>query len=24
MFGFTSREYFKADDTATEVPRVQF
>ena len=24
MFGFKSREYFKADDTATEVPRVQF
>src|SRR5205823_7610580 len=24
MFGFTSREYFKADDAATEVPRVQF
>ena len=24
MFGFTSREYFKADETATEVPRVQF
>ena len=24
MFGFTSREYFKADEGATEVPRVQF
>jgi LemA protein len=24
MFNFTPREYFKADDTATEVPRVQF
>jgi LemA protein len=24
MFGFKSREYFKADDAATEVPRVQF
>ena len=24
MFGFTSREYFKAEEGATEVPRVQF
>jgi LemA protein len=24
MFNFTPREYFKADDAATEVPRVQF
>ncbi len=24
MFGFTAREYFKAEEGATEVPRVQF